>query len=403
MELILAGNGPGELSGWVRPVARAARALATKTRRDLRLTLALSPSQFASGREAEVVQGWGLFDRILDPKRCLRLALGLGTLSVAPRTALVHLGGDLWISARLARRLRIPVCALAETTMIARRHGPFARVLATSEALAKSLAAAGVPARKILVTGDPRVDAFTHAGGELSVDSHRAGPSVDGRYTLAMLPGSRDQFFRFLTPYFLNIADALATIHPQTTFQIVVSPFLSPHLVEQTRAEVARSWHHLRVTWVLDQMWAAVVHSDLALTIPGTNTLELAMAGVPFAVVVPTHQIEVMPTEGILEWVARLPGLGRLIKSAVVSRHLATQRFVALPNLKAGQALVPEWVGRWTPAEVANRLAELLHNREGRASMATRLRTLYGGTPGASTALATQALALAETPLGAAQ
>ncbi len=393
-ELILAGNGPGELAGWIRPVARAARAVATQTHRALRLTLALSPSQYASGREPEVIQRWGLFDRILDPARCVRLALGLGTLPIARRSALIHLGGDLWVSARLARRLRIPACALAETTIIAHRHRPFARVFATSEALAERLVSEGVPREKILVSGDPRTDVFEDADRRLFHTPYR--PSVDGQYTLAMLPGSRDQFFRFLTPYFLDIASVLGTIHPKTTFQIIVSPFVSPHLVEQARDTVARSWPHLRVMWVLDEMWTALAHSDLALTIPGTNTLELAMAGVPFAVILPTHQVERIPVEGVLEWVARLPGLARVIKRGILSRHLATRRFVALPNVRAGKLLVPEWVGRWTPTEVANRLAELLLDHQGRASMATTLSSLYGGTPGASTTLATQALALAE-------
>ncbi len=387
------------MAGWIRPVARAARTVATQTHRALRLTLALSPSQYASGREAEVVQQWGLFDRILDPARCIRLALGLGALPVAPRSALIHLGGELWVSARLARRLRIPICALAETTMIARRHRPFVRVFATSEALGERLVGEGVPRQKIIVSGDPRSDVFEDVGRHQVQSPYT--PSVDGQYTVAMLPGSRDHFFRFLTPYFLDIASALATIYPQTTFQIIVSPFLSPDLLEQTRDTVARSWPHLRVAWVLDGMWAALAHSDLVLTIPGTNTLELAMAGVPFAVILPTHQVERIPVEGVLEWVARVPGLGRWIKGGILSHHLATRRFVALPNVRAGKLLVPEWVGRWTPTEVANRLAELLHDPEGRTSMATTLRTLYGGQPGASTTLATHALALAEAQVEA--
>src|SRR5688572_13125467 len=39
VELILSGNGPGELNGWIRPVARAARELRGG---DLRLTLVLT-------------------------------------------------------------------------------------------------------------------------------------------------------------------------------------------------------------------------------------------------------------------------------------------------------------------------------------------------------------------------
>jgi len=373
-------------------VAGAARAIATQTQRTLRLTAALSPSQFASGREREIIQRWGLFDRILTPAQCMRLAAGLGTLPIAPRSALIHLGGDLWISARLSRRLHVPACALAETSIIAHRHGSFACVFATSEALAERLVATGIPRQKIMVSGDPRADVPTVAAA--NCQSSRL--SADGEYTLAFLPGSRDLFFRFLSPYFLDVAGALATIHPEMTFQVMVSPFISPQLVEQTRATAARAWPQLRVRWVLDEMWPALAHSDLALTIPGTSTLELAMAGIPFAVMLPTHHPERIPVEGVLEWIARLPGLGRWIKRGILSHHLATRRFVALPNIRAGKLLVPEWIGRWSPAEVANRLAELLHDAEGRAVMATTLKTMFGGRRGASTTLATRALALAD-------
>ncbi len=395
-ELILAGNGPGELSGWVLPVARAARALATQTQQAVRLTLALSPSQYAGGREAEVVQQWGVFDRIVDPPQCIRLALGFGHLPIDANTALIHLGGDLWFSARLARRLGIPGCALAETTLIARRHRPFAWVFAVSEALAQRLDVQGVPRQRILVTGDPRADAVAAARNMPPVSPSHPPASSTRRPRLSFLPGSRDHFFTFLVPYFLDTTKALAPSHPGLSVQIVVSSFLSPALVEETKRKVDRRWPDLPVEWLSDQAWAALGMSDLILTIPGTNTVELALAGIPFAVVVPTHEISRMATEGILEWVSRLPGLGRLIKGAVLSHYLATKRFVALPNQKAGRAVVPEWIGRWTPTELANRLAELLDDPSRRATIATALRELYGDPPGASATIARYAVALAE-------
>ncbi len=395
-ELILTGNGPGELSGWVLPVARAARMLASTSRRELRLTLALSPSQFASGRESTVVRQWGLFDRVIDPSRCVRLAFGLGKLPVAPRAALIHLGGDLWFSARLARRVNVPVCAMTETTLIVRRHRPFARVLAVSQTLAERLAAQGVPPHKLVVTGDPRVDTLTEARSELAPVLPHGESSAGGTYLVSFLPGSRDHFFKYLIPYFLSIAEVLAPSHPGTTYQVIVSPFLSPSLVTQICKEVAQRWPQLHIGWVTDASWAALARSDLVLTIPGTNTLELALAGIPFAVVMPTDRIEDIPIEGVLEWVGRLPGVGRVMKEALLTRYLSRQRFVALPNLKAGRPLVPEWVGRWTPIDLANRLADLLQDRERRINMVTALRQLYDHASGASTAVAAQGLTLAD-------
>lgn len=78
VRLILSGNGPGELTGWIAPVARAAKRLASEAGTPLRITLALSPSQFAGGRELEVVRAWQLFDEIIPPAAVVRLALGAG-------------------------------------------------------------------------------------------------------------------------------------------------------------------------------------------------------------------------------------------------------------------------------------------------------------------------------------
>src|SRR5713101_3937675 len=123
VDLLLVGNGPGELTGWIHPVASVARQLAPT---DLRLTLVLSPTQFAGGREIDVVKSWGLFDRILTPGEGTRLALGARNLDVDRQVAVIHLGGDLWFSARVARRLRAPAGAFAETPLILRRHRAFA-------------------------------------------------------------------------------------------------------------------------------------------------------------------------------------------------------------------------------------------------------------------------------------
>lgn len=379
----------------MRPIARAARAAATVSHSDLRLTLALSPSQFANGREARVVQDWGLFDRIVDSAQCVRLAFGLSGLRVAPRAAVVHLGGDLWISARLAKHLHLPVCALAETMMIARRHRPFSEIFATTEELATRLATAGVPRQKIVVSGDPRADLYTEADGAGVPSVPRFPASGDGHYTLTMLPGSRDRFFQYLIPLYVDIAGSLVAMHPDMTFQIVASPFLSPNLVERTREEIARSSPNLHIAWIRDASRTALAQSDLALTIPGTNTLELAMAGIPFAVILPTHHIEAIPREGVVEWLGRIPALGRMVKTLAFRWYFAKPRFIALPNIRAGQLLVPEWIGRWTPGELANRLADILHDPDRRAAMATTLRHQYGGPAGASAIVASHACALA--------
>jgi lipid-A-disaccharide synthase len=102
-----------------------------------------------------------------------------------------------------------------------------------------------------------------------------------------------------------------------------------------------------------------------------------------------------VPAEGLLEYVGRIPGLGRLIKRATARRYFARPRLLALPNLRAGRAIVPEWIGRWTPGELANRVGELLDDAPGLAAMREALRQVYPAAGGAAAAIVREALALA--------
>jgi lipid-A-disaccharide synthase len=178
---------------------------------------------------------------------------------------------------------------------------------------------------------------------------------------------------------------------------VIAAEFLSPEVITAMQEGVREQWPTLRVVWVRNDPWEALAHADLTLTIPGTNTVELAILGVPFAVIVPVELLDRVPTEGLLEYVGRLPGVGRLIKREAARRFFARPRLVALPNLRAGHAIVPEWIGRWTPSELANRVGELLDDAPRRAAMQTALRQVYPASGGAAAAIAEQALALART------
>ena len=390
VELILAGNGPGELSGWIAPVARAAR----RALPDLRLTLALSPSQFAGGRELQVVQTWNLFDRILEPRTCLRVAAGLEALPVAETATLIHLGGDLWLSGRLASRVHRPACALVETTLVARRHQMFSRLFAVSTGVAADLTASGVPREKIIMTGDPRVDAIS----ETILPGLTSAPGTSAIPTISILASSRDRIFTIAALYFLRAGAALRSQSGAVRFKMIVSPYVSPSVWMGAREDAARRWPGLDVEWVTGEPWPAVAASDLVVTIPGTNTLELAILGVPFVVVLDTDLVTVAPVEGVLEWVTRAPGLRRL-RRALLLRRLSQLRFAALPNIRAGREIVPELIGRWTPEELAKQIAALLRSPAKRDEIRQALQDTFTQPPGASRAIVDAALALAHSGL----
>jgi lipid-A-disaccharide synthase len=107
------------------------------------------------------------------------------------------------------------------------------------------------------------------------------------------------------------------------------------------------------------QRYAAMRCAQLAITIPGTNTLELALAGLPALVLLPLHKPEMLPLEGFWHWLLSGPGL-RGLKQRFVWRLAARLPHLALPNLWLNERVFPELRGVFSPAEVASAGLELL-------------------------------------------
>jgi lipid-A-disaccharide synthase len=83
--------------------------------------------------------------------------------------------------------------------------------------------------------------------------------------------------------------------------------------------------------------------------------------------------------------------------SAVVARLLVRVRHIGLPNLVAGQEIVPELIQfQATPERLAAAASKILNSPERRARMRIALAEVRGrlGTPGATERAAREVLAL---------
>src|SRR5690606_15482608 len=101
--------------------------------------------------------------------------------------------------------------------------------------------------------------------------------------------------------------------------------------------------------------------ADLALTIPGTNTLELGLAGTPALVLLPMNRPEIIALEGPGHWLSMLPLVGTPLKRQAVKLFVNHLNYpVSLPNQFSGETLMTEAKGILTPEQVTGLLqAEL--------------------------------------------
>jgi len=322
----------------------------------------------------------GLFDEILTPGACLRLAAGLGAVRA---NCVVHLGGDLWYASRFASRAGSPAVAYVERPLIAGRHGRFAAVLTNTPQLASRLVAMGVPAAQVTAAGDLRVDALAAYGPTVSA------PPADGRPHVVLLPGSRPGIFPTLSAIMLRLADAIEARLPAARVAFAVSPFVRD-------AMVARYLSTARPILRGDaERIAAFRGAALAIAPPGTGVVELAMLGTPTLLWLPLYDPTLIPLEGLKEWLFRAPLLGPALKTAAIRRYFANPRVLAIPNKETGRRLVEEYIGDDLEPAVADRVVAMLADAERLALMRRDLATYYRHEPGSALTVARRVLELA--------
>ena len=391
-------NGPGEYAGWLRPLLLALYA------RDPNLdaTVFFVPDDFATGREATVAGREFPRLRTFEPREYLRFALG-GRLERAPKTVdrVQYLGGDLMHAARVNDRLGGVATSYKFSRPRYRRR--FARVFAVDQQNREQLLAWKTPAERIDVVGNLAIDgALREAQTPLEADSHDALASN----AVVIMPGSRRSEIANMVPFFLRVALHLRELDAAVRVVFGISPFTT---IDELRAALAsgglptaygvrghveeRDGTLFLCTGGLEVPVAraalrAATRARLAVTIPGTKTIELAALGVPTIVTVPFNAPEAVVITGPLQYVERIPFVGIPIKRSLAVRFSQRFRFFAQPNVDAGRELFPELAGTLTPGFVARAIYERYCEPEWRAEISDELRALYAGHAGASQRMA---------------
>ena len=388
-DIVLVSNGPGELYTWVRPVLAELRRQAPERR----VTVSLIPCQFASGHETKIAETFGA-DKVTSPKDFLGLLAGNRTVFGAQAEALLGLGGSAGLALQLAARLRAPAYRYS---FVPYWHAKLQALFVDSPRTAQRARLLGAPGSRTEIVGNLVADAV-----ELSEPvAERGSPHI------VMLCGSRDGFAVHIIPFMLALADALHTHYPDARFVWPVSRLLSEEALAQGIAGAEKDTlggiagkrvgdtvitpSGARLELVPESTrYAHMRAADLAVTIPGTNTLELGIAGVPSVVLLPLNKPEVIPLEGPGHWLSLLPVVGPALKRRAVllaAPHLP----VSLPNNLSGEKLMVELKGALTLKGVLSEVLGLLEDEPERNRRRTRLLETMP-KPGAAAKLVTRLL-----------
>jgi len=402
-DILLISNAPGEVNAWLKPVVR-------QLRHDFpgsRLTVLLVPCPYASGEERRIIEGWNLGIRVWEPRESVRYLLGGTTpepMAWRDFGVVLFLGGDQFFGVLASRRTGYPLLTYTETT--GRWANWVDRFLVADRKVLLDLRRNRVSPRKLSVVGNLMVDAV-RPNFDTQEIRQKLGFACDSR-VVSLLPGSKPFKLKYMTPLLLRTAELLTERDPSLQFILTLSPFTPVSLLEEVLSD--RRLHRIiggcggRLMKLQDRHYIltgggtqirvvgpefhypSLSIADLALTVPGTNTAELAILGVPMLVLLPLNKPEEIPIDGILEHVGRIPFVGKRIKRAAVNTLAARQRFLAIPNAKAERMVTPELRGHLTPEQIAELATTVLEDEDHRRQIKLALQETMG-YPGAASAI----------------
>ena len=371
--VLITANSPGEVAGWVLPVAESLRALNPEAE----IILVLPPCQYASGKEARVVADWPAIQRVVT-LRGLSGALLLGRkalgLSRDADARVLFLGGDVFHAVSLARRIGARCYAYLPKP---RWSGSLDKSFVPDAAAAERFAARGVPTSRYEVVGQLALDSVRRGrqGAEVRRD---LGIGQDAPL-IVLLPGSRPLFSRFLIPYLAQVAAAMHAHRPGLQFVACLSPFLGDDLLDdplqdtwppgQGRQESGSAAGGAALQFTTQPALDVIAAGDLAIAIPGTTTLQIAALGVPQIVFLPLQRPDLIPLEGLLGLLPAGVWPVTYLRRRVTEVVGMGPQPMALPNMIAGRRIVPELRGHIEPVDVAAQALGLLEDEDRRRKM----------------------------------
>ena len=283
--------------------------------------------------------------------------------------------------ARIAKRAGVPVLYYIGPQVWAWRRGRVRQIARRVDRLAlvfpfePALYAGRLPGVEFV--GHPLLDRVRATRGrEETLRAHGLDPT---RRTILLLPGSRLSEIDHLLP---RLLEAVRLLDASGRYQF---PLALAHTLSRPAIEARLHEARARVVVIEADTYNLIGAADLALVSSGTATLECALLECPMVIVYRLGPISY--------------GLGRLLVRGV--------RYVGMPNIIAGRAVVPELLqGQATGPRIAAAAREMLEDPARRAAVIEGLREVRqrlgrGGAASRAAAIAREMLRAGDGRVGA--
>ena len=386
IDIIILANGPGELSSYVKPTAEAIKGHAIKTR----IIIVLTPCPYSTGKEEHIARNIPGVSLVISSSDFIKWALlrkSPKNVTFYKKGVVLFMGGDILYGKILAKRLKYPAFAYSEA--YAKWPKIYKKFFVPDKMAQDKLIRQGFPKEQIKIVGNLMVDSIILNKSKADIfNILKLDPK---KRLISFLPGSREFQVQFTFNFFSKVAKEMTNNNPDFQFAFIVSPYLPEKYIKKHLKNEYLEINGNKIKMIYSDQHDVIAASDLVITVPGTNTAEVAIIGTPMIVTFPLASAHLIPLEGIFQIIGKIPLLGFFFKNFYVKIVQRKTRFFAIPNIKADKEIVPELTGNIQPGTVAEKAVVLLDNKDSMAKMRTALKVSLGA-PGAADKIAKEIL-----------
>lgn len=350
-------NSPGEVSGWVKPVASEF----LEVKQDAEVVLVILPCTYASGMEEEFGKKIKGIDRTIRFSKVFRESLAIRNQKI-----ILQLGGDPFYGAILSLMLngKWMIYTSRPRWKFFVSHYFIPNISAVPRFVNKNISA-----EKYTVTGDLMVDSTPELFDSSEIKKNFSlGKDEE---IMTFLAGSRPFEYYQGFSFFIDAAKKILARKKISQVLLPIAPTVDEKLFHEGLRNLGVEWigdkaeeviwdGPGRIRFVRNKVFEAIKASKLVVAFPGTNNLQVASLGTPLLVVLPLNYAEEIPLDGLPGLIPlSFPGAKR-VKKKLVMWYNSHEKYVSLPNRLTGRNIVPEHRYIMTPDMVADLAIELL-------------------------------------------